>query len=128
MSSCTLLTDVIAVPRAALEARLNDTVTDGNCPWWVMASGSVVFSKCAKALNGTALLVVELVVPAEVAPLLVAAVDVLAESAFKGGVRVFADGVYSGEVVSAFDPAADDPEAAKDEAAPVPVAPEDALA
>ena len=92
-----------------------------------MASGSVVFSKCEKALSGTALLTAELVVPAELAPLLDAAVEVLAESAFAGGARVFADGVYSAEVVSALDPAEDDPEDAKEEEAPAPVAPADAL-
>jgi hypothetical protein len=92
-----------------------------------MASGSVVFSKCAKALSGTALLVAELVAPAEVAPLLDVAVEPLGESAFAGGTRVFAAGVYSAEVVSVFDPAEDDPEDAKEEAAPAPVAPEDAL-
>ena len=89
-----------------------------------MESGSVVFSKCAKALSGTALLVAELVAPAEPAPLLA---ELLAESAFKGGARVFAAGVYSAEVVSEFDPAEDDPEDAKEEEAPAPLAPEDAL-
>jgi hypothetical protein len=54
-------------------------------------------------------------------------VEVLAESAFAGGVSVFADGVYSAEVVSAFDPAEDDPEDAKEEEAPGPLVPEDAL-
>jgi hypothetical protein len=92
-----------------------------------MASGSVVFSKWAKALSGTALLTAELVVPAEVAPLLDAAVEVLAESAFAGGARVFAAGVYRAEVVSALEPAEDDPEDAKEEEAPVPLAPADAL-
>jgi hypothetical protein len=92
-----------------------------------MARGSVVFSKCAKALSGTALLVAELVVPAEPAPLLEVAVEVLAESAFAGGVRVFAAGVYSAEVVSPLDPAEDDPEDANEEEAPAPLAPEDAL-
>ena len=92
-----------------------------------MASDSVVFSKCAKALSGMALLVAELVVPAEPAPLLDVAVEVLAESALAGGVRVFAAGVYSAEVVRPFDPAEDDPEDAKEEEAPAPLAPEDAL-
>jgi hypothetical protein len=65
----------------------------GNCPWWLIESDSVVVSKCEKALSGTALLVAELFVPAEVAPLLDEAVEVLAESAFTGGARVFADEV-----------------------------------
>src|ERR1700677_3367087 len=107
MSFCALSTAVIALPSAAFRARLNDTVIAGNWPWCVTASGSVVFSKCAKALSGTALLVVELVAPAELAPTL----DVLAVSAFPGGVRVFADGVYRAELVSALDPAEGDAEA-----------------
>src|ERR1700735_3455132 len=114
MSFCTLSTAVMAAPSEELSARLNDTVMAGNCPWWVMASGSVVFSKCAKALSGTALLVAELVAPA----VLDVAVDVLGDSAFAGAARVFADGVYSAEVVSAFEPADGDPEDEKDEEAP----------
>src|ERR1035438_2344261 len=92
-----------------------------------MASGSVVFSKWEKALSGTALLTTELVMPADVAPLLDAAVETLAESAFPGGASVFADAVYNAELVTALDPAEDDPEDAKEEEAPAPVAPEDAL-
>ena len=76
---------------------------------------------------GTALLMAELVAPAEVAPLLDVAVAVLALSAFVGGVSVFAAGVYSAELVTALDPAEDDPDDAKDEEAPAPLAPEDAL-
>jgi len=68
----------------------------------------------------------ELVVPAEFAPVLDVE-EVLGESAFRGGARVFAAAVYNAELVSAFDPAEDDPEDAKEEEAPVPVAPEDAL-
>ena len=120
MLFCTLLIAVMAWPSAALGARLNDTVMAGNCPWCVITSGSVVFSKCAKAPRGTALLMAELVVDA--------VVETLAESALVGGIRVFAAGVYSAEVVSAFDPAEDDPEDAKEEAAAAPVVPEDALA
>jgi hypothetical protein len=78
-------------------------------------------------LNGTALLVAELVAPAEPAPLADAAAELLAESAFAGGASVFAAGVYSAELVTAFDPPEGDPEDAKEAAAPVPVAPEDAL-
>ena len=105
---------------------MNDTVMAGNCPWWLMERASVVFSKCAKALSGTALLVAELVAPADAAPLLEVEVEALAESAFSGGARLFASGVYSAELVSAFDPAEDDPEDANEEEAPVPLAPEDA--
>ena len=77
-------------------------------------------------LSGTALLVAELVAPAEAAPLLDEAVE-LVESAFAGGARVLAAGVYCAEAVSALEPAEDDPEDAKEEEAPVPVAPDDAL-
>ena len=93
-----------------------------------MESGSLVVSKCEKALSGTALLMAELVAPAEVAPLLDADVEALAERAFVGGARVFAAGVYSAEDVSALDPAEDDPEDAKEDEAPAPVAEADALA
>ena len=84
----------------------------------------MVFSKCEKALRGTALLMVELVAPAELTPVLDAEV---AESAFAGGASVAADGVYSAEVVKAFDPAEDDPEDANDEVAPGAVVLADAL-
>ena len=59
-----------------------------------MESCSVFVSKCENAPSGTALLIAELVVPAELAPLLEVAFDVLEVSAFAGGVSVFADGVY----------------------------------
>ena len=126
MSFCTLLTAVMALPNAAFDARLNDTVIAGNWPWWLMESGSVVFSKCVKALSGTALLMAELVEPAEFAPVL-EGVEALAESAFVGGASVFAEGVKSADEVNALDPADDDPEDANEEDAPVPVAPADAL-
>ena len=87
-----------------------------------MDSGSVVFSKCEKAPNGTALLMVEVAVAR-----LLEVEELLAASAFAGGARVFADGVYFAEVVRALDPAEDDPEDANEEEAPVPVAPADAL-
>ena len=91
-----------------------------------MTIGSVVVSKCEKALRGTALLNTELVAPAEFAPLLDVE-DAIGESAFAGGVNVFADGVYCAEAVSAFDPAEDAPEEANEVEAPAPVAPADAL-
>src|ERR1039458_7565506 len=87
-----------------------------------MESASVVFSKCEKALSGTALLMAELVAPAEFAPLFDVE-DVLGESAFAGGASVFADGGYCAAVGSPLDPAGDDPEVAKEEEAPVPVGP-----
>ena len=74
-----------------------------------MESASVVFSKCEKALRGTALLTLELVAPAEFAPLFEVE-DALGESAFPGGASVFADGVNGAEAVSALDPAEDDAE------------------
>ena len=86
----------------------------------------MVFSKCEKALKGTALLMVELGVPAEFAPLFEFD-DVAGERALAGGARVFADGVYWAELVNAFDPAEEDPDAANEVEAPVPLAPEDAL-
>ena len=92
MSFCTLSTAVMALPSAAFSARLNDTVMAGNCPWWLIESDSVVVSKCEKALSGTALLVAELVMPAEFAPRLDVE-EALAVSAFPGGAIVFADGV-----------------------------------
>src|SRR5580704_1757304 len=114
ISFCTLSTAVIASPSAALGERLNDTVIAGNCPWWLMESASVVFTKCEKAPSGTALLTAEVVAPAEFAPLL-GGEEEFGESAFGIGARVFADGVYCAEVVSAFDPADDAPEDAKEE-------------
>jgi hypothetical protein len=84
-----------------------------------MASGSVVVSKCVKALKGTALLKAELVAPAEVEPWLEADVTVLDVSAFTGGTSVFADGVKSGEVVIALEPADEEPLAPEEAAAPL---------
>ena len=114
------------MPSAAFGARLKDAVMAGNWPWCVITSGSMVFSKCVKALSGTALLMAELVAPAEFAPLL-DAVEEVGESAFAGGTSVFADGVKSAEPVSAFEPAEDELEDANEELAPAPLAPLDAL-
>ena len=57
-----------------------------------MTSGSVAVSKWEKALSGTALAMMELVGPADVAPWL-AVVATLGVSALIGGARVAADGV-----------------------------------
>src|ERR1700722_4346788 len=53
-SSCTLSTAVVAFPIEAFGARLNDTVTTGNCPCRLIESGALSSSKCANALSGTA--------------------------------------------------------------------------
>src|ERR1700679_1117393 len=45
---------LVASPRDAFGARVNDSVTTGNCPWWLTDSGAVLDSKCVKALSGTA--------------------------------------------------------------------------
>ena len=51
----TLSMSVMAVPSEAFGARLNDTVTEGNCPWWLIESASVVSLIWVKALSGMAL-------------------------------------------------------------------------
>ena len=53
-SLCTFSTASVAAPSEAPAARLNETVTTGNCPWWFTDSGDVRFSKWVKALSGTA--------------------------------------------------------------------------
>ena len=75
----------------------------------MIESASVLVSKCENALSGAALLIAELVLPADVEPLLEVATDVLAVNAFTGGVRVLAEGVYNAEPVRALDPAEVDP-------------------
>src|SRR6202035_4321137 len=104
-SFSTVSTAVMASPSAPFGARLNDTVIAGNCPWWFMESGSVVFTKYENALKGTALLAFELVVVAAVTDLFALAAELFGDSAFVGGVREFDDGVYFAVVVRAFDPA-----------------------
>ncbi|MNL34622.1 hypothetical protein D3C87_1566050 [compost metagenome] len=42
-----------ASPSAAPGARLNDTVTDGSCPWWLTEIGPTRRSVVAKAETGT---------------------------------------------------------------------------
>ena len=93
-------------------------VTAGNCPWWLMESGSVVFSICVNALSGTALarvgaggrtgwsVFVRVVLDADV-------------SAFVGRRSGRWTTAYrAAEVVVAFDPADDEPEDANEEDAP----------
>ena len=84
-----------------------------------MESCSVLVSKCENVPRGTALLLAELVVPAELAPLLELAFDVLDVSALTGGASEFAEGVKSGEVVSALEPAEVEPLPVDDAGAPV---------
>src|SRR5271170_2123219 len=93
MSFCTLVMAVIAPPSAAFGARLNETVIAGNCPWWLIESCWVLVSKCEKAPRGTALLITELEVPAELAPLLDVELEALEVSAFAGGTSALDDGV-----------------------------------
>jgi hypothetical protein len=125
----------IAVPREALGARLNDTVTDGNCPWWLMESASLISEACVKALSGTAFAPVEEVdvfgvVPAVVPPFceevpVVLDVGVIAEV---GGVRTFEEGVYWTAVVCALEPAEVDAEDEYELTAEEPLAPEEEFA
>ena len=119
MSFCTFSTAVMASPREAFGARLNDTVIAGNCPWWLIESSSVVLVKWQNALSGTSVLSEEVVA----ARMLVFATF----SALVGAVSVLAAAVYCAVPVRAFDPAEDEPEAENEVAAPAPLAPEEAL-
>src|SRR5258708_32285405 len=105
----TFVTAEIALPSAAPGERLKETVMAGNCPGWLMERDWVLVSKCENALIGTGLLVAELEVPANVAPLLEVAEEVLAVSAFTGVERVLADGGKRGEGGSGLEPAAGGP-------------------
>src|SRR5262249_57113451 len=49
-----------AWPREARGARLNEKVTAGNWPWWLMASGASVGVKWAQGLRRTGAPVVDL--------------------------------------------------------------------
>jgi hypothetical protein len=91
MLFCSFVMSSMAEPSDAFGARLKETVIDGNWPWWVMESGSVVVSKCEKALSGMGLLGVEEVAPDELTP--VAAVLTPAVMTRVAGASVFADGV-----------------------------------
>src|ERR1700683_261628 len=92
-----------------------------------MESASVARSKCENVLSGTALAIVELllVFADELVPELV---EPLLASAFAGAASTPEDGVYSTEVVVAFDPAEADPEAEKEVEAPGPEVPDEAFA
>jgi hypothetical protein len=124
MSFCCLSMELMALPNDACGARLKLTVIDGNCPWWVIDSGSVVVSKWENALKGMALLGTELVMPAVFTP----AGEVVPDlSTLAGGVSSPDEGVYSVVAVNAFDPAEVDP-APEELDAPAPVVPAAALA
>jgi hypothetical protein len=70
------------------------------------------------------LLVAELVAPADDAPLLEVALEVLEVRALAGLFSVFAEGVYSAEPVNALDPADVEPFPLEDAGAPVVLAAE----
>src|ERR1017187_1930279 len=103
MSFCSLSIVLMALPREAFGARLNETVIDGNCPWCVIESGWVVVSKCENALSGMAWLGLTVVAPAALTPVVPAVRTRVA------GASELADGVYIAEAVSAFEPAEVEP-------------------
>src|SRR6202041_3697684 len=43
----------VASPREAPGARLNESVTTGNCPWWLTARGALVVCDRTKVESGT---------------------------------------------------------------------------
>ena len=93
-----------------------------------MASGSVVFSKCAKVLSGTALLMAELVAPAE-RLLCWTSSGRLAKARIRGRRQGCSPTeCRARSVVSALDPAEEDPEDAKEDEAPAPLALDEAFA
>ena len=89
-----------------------------------MESCSVLVSKCENAPRGTALLIAELVAPADVAPLLEVALEVLEVRALTGGTSVFAEAVKRTEPVRALEPAEVEPLPVEEAAAPVVLAAE----
>src|ERR1700691_6264889 len=108
----------MAWPSEALSDRLKETVTEGNWPWWLIDSDSVPGSMWVKALRGTALLGVELVLMlAELDRVVLVGVGV---SAFVGGVSVPDEGVTRADSVVALDPAEADAEAEKEVLAAAP--------
>src|SRR6516164_8243497 len=116
ISSTTLLISLMAVPSDACGAKLNETVTAGNWPWWLMESASVVGAMLAKVLRGTAFAAVELV------RVLVVPMAVVVPITLFGVVISPEDGVYLTPAVSAFEPAAADADDENDVTAPAPVA------
>src|ERR1022692_4207701 len=53
ISLFTLFTALTASPSEASGARLNESVTTGNWPWWFTVIGALDVSTCVKALSGT---------------------------------------------------------------------------
>ena len=123
MSFCSLSMVLIALPSEAFGARLKETVIEGNCPWCVIDSGSVVVSKCENALKGIGWLGADELAPAELTP----PSAVPAVRMRVAGASVLDEGVYNAEAVNAFDPAEVEPLPEELEA-PAPVVPEAAFA
>ncbi len=53
MRACAASMALTASPSDSPAARLNEIVTAGNWPWWLIASGAVVVVSCTIALSGT---------------------------------------------------------------------------
>src|SRR5580698_5035270 len=123
----------MAVPSEALFPRLKETVTEGNCPWWLMESASVMVEAWVKALRGIAFAPTEAmavlgVVPAADPPLTdELPAPAVPESTEAGGLRTADEGVYLVDAVSALEPAAAEADEENDVAAPAPLAPDEAL-
>ena len=117
---CTLSIEEMASPSEEFGDRLKETVTEGNCPWWLIESGALTRWIWVNALNGTAF--------AGVALLAVFEAEVLGDSAFDGAVSEFEEGVYAAEAVVLLEPADAELDEANDVDAPAPLAPEDELA
>jgi hypothetical protein len=62
----------VAAPRDAPGARLNETVTTGNWPWWFTDSGPLLISKCVNVLSGTAAPLIDDTAPGAAEPVLTA--------------------------------------------------------
>ena len=119
---------VMASPSAAFGARLNETVMAGNCPWWVIESGSVVFSKVREGAEGHGVAHGRTGRAGRAAPVLDVRRGARRER-IRGGRRAYWPTAYRApKPVSAFEPAEEDPDDANEVEAPAPVAPEEALA
>jgi len=93
--------------------RLNDTVIDGNCPWWLMESASVVFSKCRESAQWYRIAHGGTGWRPQTSCSIIDVRGVVGESAFAAeeGKRVFADESVLGRTSERIStPAEDDPE------------------